>query len=193
MRTTHLAAATLAAVTLADPALAHTGATATSGFASGFLHPIGGLDHVLAMVSVGLFAGLLGGRARWLVPASFVGMMAVGGVAGMAGLGLPMVELGIALSVVAIGGLVALGKGLPTALAMAIVGFFAIFHGHAHGTEAPLAASGLTYAVGFMLATALLHAAGVGAFTALSTQRRVVRIGGAATAAAGLAIVFGIL
>lgn len=193
----------LGGLLLAGPAAAHTGVGATSGIAHGFAHPIGGFDHVLAMVAVGLFAWLLsvgtaGRKALWLVPAAFVGMMAVGGVLGMVGIAVPYVELGIALSAVVIGGLVALGRSLPVAVAMAVVGAFAIFHGHAHGTEMPAAMSGLTYGVGFMLATALLHGlgilAGVGVAKASAAHgARVVRIGGAVTALAGFGILGGVL
>jgi urease accessory protein len=156
-----IAAAAAALIALSDAALAHTGTGATGGFAHGFVHPIGGLDHVLAMVAVGLYAALLGGRALWLVPATFVGAMAVGGALAMAGLALPYGEIGIALSVIALGLAVALRISLPTLVAMALAGLFAIFHGHAHGAEMP-DASGLAYAAGFMLATALLHGVGVG-------------------------------
>jgi urease accessory protein len=142
-------------------ALAHEGHAAGSGFAYGFLHPLGGLDHILAMLAVGLFACHLGRRALWLVPVAFVATMALGGSFGAAALGLPLVELGIALSVVVIGGLVALRRAMPTALAMAIVGVFALFHGYAHGAEMVAAVSGLDYALGFIVATAMLHSAGI--------------------------------
>jgi urease accessory protein len=155
-----LLALTLLAL-LPTAALAHTGHAAAGGLASGFLHPLGGLDHVLAMVAVGLLAWNLGGRALWLVPLAFVAAMAAAGAIGMAGTALPLVELGIGLSVVAIGGLVALGLRLPTALAMGIAAVFAIFHGHAHGTEMDPTASGLGYGVGFVAATVLLHATGI--------------------------------
>ena len=194
MRTTYIAAAATAVLTLAaGPALAHTGHAPVNGFASGFLHPLGGFDHLLAMVAVGAFAGLLGGRARWLVPASFLVMMAVGGALGLSGTALPFVELGIALSVVVVGGLVAFGAKPPVAVAMGVVGLFAVFHGHAHGAEAPLAASGVSYAAGFVIATALLHGAGLAATLALGERRIVARLGGGAAALAGLAITVNIL
>ncbi len=149
----------LAAVTALLPtaAFAHTGIGATTGFGHGFVHPLTGIDHVLAMTAVGMFAWQLGGRALWLVPATFVGLMAAGGALGVAGVGVPFVEAGIALSVVVLGAIVALGIRSPVAVAMGIVGLFAIFHGHAHGAEMPENAGGLTYALGFMLATAALH------------------------------------
>jgi urease accessory protein len=159
---TGLARAIFAAVSLIPTAaLAHTGTGDGHGFVHGFAHPLGGLDHILAMVTVGLFAWQLGGRALWLVPASFVLAMAAGGAAGMAGLSMPFVELGIAASVIVLGIIVAIGVKAPVAIAMGLVGAFAIFHGYAHGTEMPLDASGTAYAAGFMLATALLHAFGI--------------------------------
>ena len=128
----------------------------------GFMHPLSGLDHQLAMILVGIFAYQLGGRALWLVPLTFVSVMAVGGFLGIAGMPVPFIEIGIALSVIVLGAIVAFGVKAPLAVAMGIVGLFAIFHGHAHGSEMPLDASGLEYGLGFMLATALLHAVGIG-------------------------------
>jgi urease accessory protein len=142
-------------------AWAHVGIGSTSGFSHGFLHPIGGLDHVLAMVAVGMFAANLGGRALWAVPATFVAVMAFGGFLGIEQVALPYVEIGIALSVVILGLVVALQLHWPVAAAMALVGIFAVFHGHAHGSEMPLDASGAAYAAGFMIATALLHIVGI--------------------------------
>ncbi|HET6520846.1 MAG TPA: HupE/UreJ family protein, partial [Geminicoccaceae bacterium] len=139
---------------------------------------------------VGLLAAILGGRALRLVPASFLAMMAAGGLAGMAGLPLPHVELGIAASVVVIGALVAARASLPALAAVAVVGLFAVFHGHAHGTEAPVAAAPLAYALGFVLATAALHAAGAGLGLLLGRMGggapSLVRVGGGAVAAAGV-------
>ena len=113
------------------------------------------------MVAVGLYAAMLGGRALWLVPAAFLGAMALGGALGMAGYGLPYTEIGIAVSVIVLGLAIAFRIGLPTLAAMALVGCFAIFHGHAHGAEMPQTLSGYEYAAGFLLATALLHGAGI--------------------------------
>ena len=157
--------ALLALLLIAVPtaALAHTGHGDTSGFSHGLMHPIGGLDHVLAMVAVGVFAYVLGGRALWLVPLSFVGMMAVGFLLGVGKVDVPFVELGIALSSIVIGGVAALGRPMPVVGAMALVGVFAVFHGHAHGVEMPVDAAGLEFAAGFIVATALLHAVGIGA------------------------------
>lgn len=142
-------------------AFAHADASHTAGFIHGFEHPIDGLDHILAMVAVGVFAYMLGGRALWLVPLSFVGMMIVGFALGIAQVNVPFVELGIALSSVAVGAAAALGRPMPIAGAAALVGAFAIFHGHAHGAEMPADSSGLTYAAGFVVATALLHLTGI--------------------------------
>lgn len=178
-------------------ALAHTGHGGAGGFAHGFTHPLGGLDHVLAMVAVGLFAAHLGGRALWLVPATFVAVMALGGALGMTGAGLPFVETVIALSVVVLGLAVALRIGVPTPAAMALVGFFAIFHGHAHGAEMPADASGVAYAAGFMLATALLHGTGIALGLTIArlgefAARRSVQVAGGAMALAGAAILVGV-
>ena len=143
-------------------AFAHAGpAGHTHDLVSGFAHPIGGLDHLLAMVAVGMLAAQLGGRALWLVPASFVAMMAAAGFAGMAGVHLPLAEAGIVLSIIVLGAVVALRLTMPVAAAMALVAFFAIFHGYAHGLETPETASGLLYGLGFLAATALLHGLGI--------------------------------
>jgi urease accessory protein len=185
----------LAAAALLVPgaALAHTGHGDVDSLAHGFLHPLGGLDHLLAMFAVGLFAFQLSGRALWLVPAAFVGMMAVGGVLGFEGFDLPFVEIGIAFSVLALGLAVAWGQGVPTAAAMALVGFFAIFHGHAHGAELPDDAGALAYTAGFVVATALLHAAGIAAGFAVARKAAFVRAGGAGVALAGAALLAGLI
>jgi urease accessory protein len=192
-----LGALTLAGALLPTAALAHTGIGAAGGFAHGFWHPIGGLDHVLAMVAVGAFAVRLDGRAVWLVPAAFVAMMAVGGFAGLEGIQLPFVETGIALSVVVLGLAVAFRWKLPVAVASALVGLFAIFHGHAHGSEMPVDAPGLTYAAGFMLATASLHVAGIGLGLAVgrigARSRFALQASGGAMALAGVALLSGYL
>jgi urease accessory protein len=179
-------------------ALAHTGVGVTHGFFSGFTHPLTGMDHVLAMVAVGLLAAALGGRALLLVPASFVSMMLVGGVLGMNGVGVPAVELGITLSIVVIGTIIALGQRLPTGIAMTVAGAFAVFHGHAHGAEMPLGGSALGYATGFVIATASLHLAGIGLGLSIAGigqaySRTVVRVAGAIVAGLGLGILTGIV
>jgi len=188
--------AALAVGGFAGPALAHTGVSPTHDLAHGFLHPLGGLDHVLAMVAVGLYAAQLGGRALWLLPAAFVGTMIAGGLLGTAGVPVPLVEQGIGLSVVAMGLAIALGLRLPTAAATALVAAFALVHGHAHGTEGAELASFLSYAVGFVAATTILHAAGIGLGLALdrlgglpATVFR--RAAGVAGTLAGIAILAG--
>ena len=182
-----LLALTLVAVPTA--AFAHTGVGDAHGLAHGFMHPVGGIDHVLAMVAVGVFAFVLGGRALWLVPLSFVGMMALGFLLGIAQFEVPFVELGIALSSVVIGGVAALGRPMPVVAAMALAGGFAIFHGLAHGAEMPADAGGLAYALGFMLATALLHVAGI--FAAMLAARFVGKHGKAAAQMAGGLVALG--
>jgi urease accessory protein len=147
---------------ISSPAFAHTGHGTASGLVHGFMHPVAGIDHVLAMVLVGVLAVQLGGRALYALPASFVGLMGVGGALGMAGIGIPFVEAGIALSVVVLGLAVTLRVKAPVSVAIAVTAVFAIFHGHAHGAEMPTDTSGLAYGAGFILATALLHAAGIG-------------------------------
>lgn len=164
--------AAVAAVALsALPAVAHAHVSGAhdAGFVHGFLHPVGGLDHLLAMVAVGLWAAQRGGAALWALPAAFVTAMIGGGLLGMGGIDLPAVEIGIAGSVIALGALIALRSRLPLPGAVAAVALFALFHGHAHGAEMPEAASPLLYGLGFALATALLHGAGVAA--ALSVRR----------------------
>jgi urease accessory protein len=188
----------LAATLLPTLAVAHTGVGDTSGFLHGFEHPIFGLDHVLAMIAVGIFAWQLGGRAIWLVPITFVLVMAAGGVVGIAGINVPFVEMGIALSVVVLGAAVAFGVRAPVALAMGLVGLFAIFHGHAHGAEMPENASGLLYGLGFMAGTALLHLTGLAAGYGIGSVsdrygRFIVRGAGAAIAVAGAGIVTGVI
>lgn len=179
-------------------AFAHTGVSETSGFGHGFGHPISGLDHILAMVMVGVFAWQLGGRALWLVPSTFVLVMALGGALGVAGIELPFVEIGIALSVIVLGAVVASSIKAPVATAMGLVGLFAVFHGHAHGAEMPEDVGGLAYAAGFMLATALLHAAGIGAGVLIGTAGdrfgpAAVRTAGGAAAVTGVGLLTGLL
>lgn len=159
----------------------------SSGFLSGFTHPLGGLDHLCAMLAVGLWATQMGGRALWAGPLAFVALMAVGGTLGMMGVGLPLVEPTIVLSVFLLGVLIATTVRLPLAASITIIGFFAIFHGHAHGTEMAGAASGLATAGGFLLATALLHLSGIGLGLGSGkiTAAPVVRFAGAAIAVAG--------
>ena len=187
---TRLAAAAATMALLAGPAAAHTGSATVVSFVSGFLHPIGGLDHVLAMVAVGMLAALIGGRALWLVPASFLGAMVIGSALGFS---LPFVELGIVASVVILGAVVALAPRMPVTVAMALAAAFGMFHGHAHGAEMPAAASAVLYGLGFVSATAALHLIGVGVGLASErlaqgAGRAALRLGGGAVAALGFAL-----
>ena len=181
------------ALLAAEPSSAHTGAGTAFGFQSGFIHPLGGLDHLLAMFAVGLLAAQLGGRAIRLVPGAFVSMMAAGSLVGFAGIGIPGVEFGIVISIVAIALPVAFALGMPAALAMAYVGFFAILHGYAHGAELPAGADAVPYIAGFALATILIQGAGVGVglacrrFTA-RPRGYALRIAGGVVAIAGIGI-----
>jgi len=151
----------LLAILVSAPALAHEQAGLAQGFATGFLHPLSGPDHILAMVAVGLWGAQLGRPAIWVLPVTFPMMMAVGGFLGLVGAPLPGVEVGIALSALALGAMVAGAVRPPLWAAMLLVGAFAIFHGHAHGTELPPGQSGLTYSIGFVVATGGLHAVGI--------------------------------
>lgn len=151
----------LAGLPAAWPAWAHEQAGQAAGFVTGMLHPVSGLDHVLAMVAVGLWGAQLGAPALWLLPVTFPLVMAFGGFLGLLGVPLPGVETGIALSAILLGTMVATQSRPPLWLAATVVGFFAIFHGHAHGTELPAGESGLLYSIGFVIVTGALHATGI--------------------------------
>ena len=159
---------------LPTAALAHTGHGDTSGLVHGFMHPVSGFDHLFAMVAVGILAFAMGGRSLLLVPVSFVAMMVGGFALGAAGVELPWLELGIAASGIVILAAVLLRRILPTAVAMALVGVFGVFHGVAHGLEMPATASGLEYALGFVSATALLHLGGIVVALAVAASARAV-------------------
>jgi urease accessory protein len=178
----------LAFTLAAGPALAHTEAGAAGGFLAGLLHPLAGWDHVIAMVAVGLWGAFLGAPAVWLLPVVFPLVMTLGGALGVAGVPLPGVELGIALSAIVLGALVAGAVRAPIWAAAVVVGAFAIFHGHAHGTELPNAASPLAYSLGFVVATGSLHAAGIGLslLTRWQGGTRLVRALGVGIAGLGL-------
>lgn len=158
------------------------------GFTTGFMHPLLGFDHVLAMLAVGIWGGQLGRPAIWILPVTFPLVMAFGGVAGVLGLPLPGVEVGIALSALVLGVLVAWRKDIPLLAAMGVVAVFALCHGHAHGTAVPHAANPATFALGFVLATGLLHSAGIalGMINAFDRGMQVLRAGGGVIALAGL-------
>ena len=177
-------AVTLAAfLSLAGFAQAHPGHGG-----EGFAHPLHGLDHLLTMLAVGLWAAQLGGRAKWAVPAAFVSMMALGGALGMAGVAVPFAEQGIVASVLVLGVLIAAAVRLPPAASMGVVGIFALCHGYAHGAEMPATAAGFSYGLGFVGATALLHACGIGAALAMQqlAETRWLRATGVAICAASV-------
>jgi urease accessory protein len=188
-----LSGLTFAAAALAPAvAFAHAGHGEHSGFIHGFMHPIAGLDHILAMVTVGILAYQIGGRALWLVPTTFLAVMAAGGLLGVAGISFYFVEPGIAASVVVLGVIVALALKPPVAVVMALVALFAVFHGYAHGIEAPVDGAAV-YGAGFMLATALLHAFGIafGMLVGRIAERQGqfgYRLAGSAVALTGLVI-----
>jgi len=177
--------AILSAPTLA---LAHEEAGAAAGLLAGLHHPVSGWDHVLAMIAVGLWGAQLGQPAVWVLPVAFPMVMAFGGMLGLLGIPLPGVEVGIAVSALVLGGMVVLEARPPLVVAAAIVGFFAIFHGHAHGTELPSGSSGLLYSVGFVIATGLLHAVGIaiGLVHRWEGGRRAIQAAGAFVAAGGV-------
>ncbi|MDO9468717.1 MAG: HupE/UreJ family protein [Thiobacillus sp.] len=179
---------TIALITLclfAGTASAHTGSHTVTGFVSGLTHPLLGLDHLLAMIAIGLWAAQQGGRALWAVPAAFVGAMVLGGSLALSGMALPHVETAIAASVLVLGLLIATRRQWTVPLGMALAAGFAVFHGYAHGLEMPLAASPMLYALGFVLATVFLHVAGIAGHHA---GRRAVQWAGAGIAATGLAL-----
>jgi urease accessory protein len=183
----------LALTAFAGIASAHEGNGAVGGFAAGFMHPILGWDHVIAMLAVGLWGAFLGSSAIWVLPVVFPLVMAFGGALGVAGVPIPGVEVGIALSAIVLGAMVATATRPPLWVAAVIVGAFAIFHGHAHGTELPEAANPLAYSLGFVLATGLLHLGGIvfGLVVRWPAGKIAVRVSGAAIATAGVAFLAG--
>lgn len=191
----HFARQTVLSISMlvvAPAAFAHT-AAGLGGFSSGLLHPITGLDHVVAMVAVGLWGAILGAPAIWLLPILFPLIMSLGAAAGVAGLPLPGVEVGIALSGIVLGLMVVLAVRPPLWIAAVLVGIFAVFHGHAHGAELPGSANPAIYAVGFVVATGLLHLSGIalGLVSRWPLGRAGVRVAGAFIAVAGAAFLGG--
>lgn len=174
---------------------AHTETGVVGGLTSGFTHPLTGLDHMVAMFAVGLWGAFLGGRAMWTLPVVFPVVMALGGAAGVLGVPLPAVETGIGLSALVLGLVVAFAAKPPLWVAAVIVGLFAIFHGHAHGTELPKSANALAYAVGFVVATGALHLAGIalGLLVRWPWGKIAVRAAGGVIAAIGFGFLFGFL
>jgi len=182
---------------LAFPAFAHTAhdAAPQGGFIAGLTHPLFGSDHVAAMVAVGLWGAFLGAPAIWLLPVVFPMVMALAAAAGVAGVPLSGVEARIAGSAIVLGLLIELAARPPLWVAAVVVGAFAVFHGHAHGTELPEAANPLAYAVGFVISTGLLHAAGIaiGLLVALPRGELAIRGGGGLISLAGIGFLFGVL
>ena len=174
-------------------AWAHVGSGEAGGFLTGVQHPVSGFDHVLAMMAVGLWGAQLGAPALWILPVVFPMMMAMGGMLGLMGIPIPGVEVGIAVSAIVLGFMVLTEARLKIQLAMAIVAFFAIFHGHAHGTELPAGQSGLLYSIGFVAATGCLHGAGitVGLIHRWPAGRLVLRGAGSLVCAAGIYFLVG--
>ena len=177
------------------PAFAHTTPGQANGFVTGFLHPLSGLDHVLAMVAVGIWGAQLKRPAIWILPVAFPLVMSVGGLLGVRGVPLPGVEVGIAASAVVLGIAILFELRPPLWIAAVIVSAFAIFHGHAHGTELPKAASPLTYALGFVLATGWLHVCGIlfGLVEVWPTGARLLRTAGAFIAGVGVFLLVGMV
>jgi urease accessory protein len=186
------AALSLYLVTLAQSAQAHIVGGEATGFLSGVLHPISGADHILAMVSVGIWGAQLAQPAIWILPVTFPIMMAFGGLLGFLGVPLPGTEIGIALSMVVLGGAVMLEARPPLPIVMAIVAFFAIFHGHAHGTELPDGENALLYSLGFVMATGFLHLVGIiiGEVRHWHWGKGALRIAGTAVSLAGFAFIW---
>jgi len=178
----------LTATLIALPAWAHEQPGQAAGFFSGLLHPVSGLDHTLAMLAVGLWGAQLGAPAIWLLPVTFPLVMAFGGFLGLVGVPLPSVEIAIAASAILLGAMVATQARTPLWLAAALVAVFAVFHGHAHGTELPPGQSGLMYSIGFVMATGGLHATGIGIgfIHRWASGRVALRSAGVAVSAAGL-------
>jgi urease accessory protein len=173
---------------MASPAWAHVEKGAASGLVAGLRHPISGWDHILAMIAVGLWGAQLGAPAIWLLPVTFPMVMAFGGFLGLIGIPLPGIEIGIALSAIALGLMVATEARPPLGVAAALVAIFAVFHGHAHGTELPENQSGMLYSIGFVIATGCLHAIGIaiGLIHRWPLGQKVVRAAGAGITLAGV-------
>ena len=173
---------------LASRAFAHTGGGEQAGFGTGFLHPLSGWDHMVAMVAVGLWGAQLGAPAVWALPVTFPMVMALGGMLGLLGIPLPGIEIGIALSAVVLGTMIVTAARPPLWVAGLIVAVFAVFHGYAHGAELPAGGNALFYSLGFVIATGLLHALGItiGVIHRWSAGRIALRVLGGGVAAAGV-------
>jgi urease accessory protein len=187
------ALAALLLLLAATPVWAHEQSGQAAGFLTGLRHPVSGLDHVLAMISVGLWGAQLGSPAVWLLPVIFPMVMAFGGFLGLLGIPLPGTEIGIAVSAILLGLVVALEARPPLWVAAGLVGFFGIFHGHAHGTELPAGENALLYSVGFVIATGCLHGIGIGIGLVhrWGAGRLALRLAGALVALAGVYFLWG--
>jgi urease accessory protein len=191
MRAKHLTLAAMLTL-MAMPAEAHIRQGEATGFLSGLAHPVSGLDHIIAMVAVGLWGAQLGAPAIWLLPVTFPMVMAFGGFLGLIGIPLPGVEIGIALSGVLLGAMVLLEVKAPLYVAAALVGIFGLYHGHAHGAELPPGENGLLYSLGFVLATGALHAAGIaiGTVHRWNWGRTALRLAGAGISLGGVSFLW---
>jgi urease accessory protein len=174
---------------------AHPGHNGHGGFSGGFAHPFSGIDHILAMIAVGLLATQIGGKALWMLPLTFVTLMAGGGLLNMAGMSVPWVEQGIMASVLVLGLLIASAVKMPLAIPLSLIGLFAVCHGYAHVAEMRAGLSPAGYALGFIMATTILH--GIGISLGLAARRlathQLVRLGGAAIAVCGLLLFMGVI
>lgn len=172
---------------------AHTGVGTIGGFTSGFTHPILGLDHLLAMLAVGIWGAQIGGRSVWMLPVAFPLIMAVGGFLGASGVPFPFVETVIALSVIGLGLAIALALKPVESVSLAVIALFAVFHGHAHGAELPRSADPAAYGIGFVMATGLIHLTGIafGMFVGSLARGRVARASGVAISLAGIYFLLG--
>lgn len=180
----------VAVAALSTPALAHTSTGSGFAFVDGLLHPLLGLDHLLTMVGVGLWAALVGGKARWLWPLAFVTVMVAGGALALSGIEMPFVEGLILTSVIGIGAAITFGLRIPLIAGAAVCAAFALAHGHAHGSELPTGASAAGYVAGFVMATASLHAAGIALGMLLQRSPLAARFAGGVIAAAGALLAF---
>jgi len=192
MRKSVVTSVSLAFICIAAPAWAHPGHALAGGLATGLLHPLLGIDHLAAMVLVGLWAAQLGGRALWAVPIAFVSMMAVGTALAVQGIAVPAIEAGVMASLLVLGALVMSVSRLRPFAAAATVGLFALFHGAAHGQELPAMSQATAYAAGFLLATAALHIAGI--FIGRWSMRGsglLARVAGGVAVATGLVLIAG--
>ena len=195
MKISRIAVFTCAMVLLSAAAHAHEGGGIAGGFVSGFVHPILGWDHVAAMVAVGLWGAFLGSPAIWVLPVVFPLVMAFGGALGVMGIPIPSIETGIAVSAIVLGAMVALAVRPPLWIAAVLVGVFAIFHGHAHGTELPGAANPLAYSAGFVISTGMLHLSGIafGLLVRWPVGRIAVRTCGVIISLAGVGFLTGLI